>query len=318
MKPAILVTSHPNTDEKEYILKDFGNFISQYKIDHYLFTNYPATKNTQLEFKESHYINHNPPNPISNSNWITWAKFPEIGLYWEKTIPNWCFSGTYLMLKGLEYLQTLGYTHVYTFIYDTLPNFGKIKNFIELSNKTFKKGKKAIFFEYPLRENSIKGLHNSIYSGELKFLIDYFKKLIQNYNNNNLYFSSNPWCENYWEYMLRSYKDVVLVLPNKEVIPSIFGSASFDKLPNGSDFFIGRSNNKTMLATRSNISNFLLTDSKNNPISYKILLSTSVLTLFEFDSKINTSYFLNGHLILNDNINWRKTTTFIKNDKYNL
>jgi hypothetical protein len=34
MKPAILVISHPNTPEKEYILKDFGNFISQYKIPH--------------------------------------------------------------------------------------------------------------------------------------------------------------------------------------------------------------------------------------------------------------------------------------------
>ncbi len=27
MKPAILVTSHPNIPEKEYILKDFGGFI---------------------------------------------------------------------------------------------------------------------------------------------------------------------------------------------------------------------------------------------------------------------------------------------------
>ena len=47
MKPAILVTSHPNIPKKESILKDFGNFISQYKIDHYLFTNYPTSKESQ-------------------------------------------------------------------------------------------------------------------------------------------------------------------------------------------------------------------------------------------------------------------------------
>lgn len=28
MKPAILVTSHPNTDEKEYILKDLGYYLN--------------------------------------------------------------------------------------------------------------------------------------------------------------------------------------------------------------------------------------------------------------------------------------------------
>ncbi len=306
MKPAILVTSHPNIPEKEYILKDFGKFISQYGINHYLFTNYPADKDTQKEFKEAHYIDYNPKDPNTHLSWFTWATFPQIGLKHNHFIDNWCFSGTSLMLKGLEYLKFLGYTHVYTFIYDTEPNYDKIANFINLSNQSFNEGKKAIFYEYHLNE----GLCNHIYSGELEFLVKVFKDLVESYNPQNPLFNQGLLCESYWEHMIQSYQDLIKFVPKEQVIDSIHHSSQSNELPNNINFWIGRYNNKTLFCARQYLSDFLLLDSNNNSIEYTLIYRDSNLTSFEFDSIIGESYFLDKFLILNDTQNWRQSDIY--------
>lgn len=310
MKPAILVTSHPNNNEKEHILKNFGNFISQYKIDHYLFTNYPANKETQLEFKGSYFTNNNPKSPTP-SHWHTWVVFPEVNLKYTHHIENWCFSGTNLMLEGLKYLKSLGYTHVYTFIYDTIPNFEKIQHFINLSNQTFAKGKKAVFYEYPLRDNNIKGLHNTIYSGELEFLVKIFEKMVQNYSLENSYASSNPLCENYWEYHTRPYHDLIKLLPNEQVIKANYESSAFSKFPNGEEFWVGRYKDKTLFITRNPLSNIKIFNSTQTEIESKILLQQHNLIVVEFDSVLGESYYMDNTLFLQDNKNWRHTDNFV-------
>jgi hypothetical protein len=306
MKPAILITSHPNIPEKEYILKDFGRFISQYGIDHYLFSNYPANKDTQKEFKETHYINYNPKDPNTHLSWSAWASFPQIGLKHNHFIDNWCFSGTSLMLKGLKYLKFLGYTHVYTFIYDTAPNYSEIKSFIDLSNQTFNEGKKAIFYEYHLNN----GLYNHIYSGELEFLVKLFTEIVENYNSKNLIFNEKPLCENYWEYMTRPYQDLIKFLPKEQIIDSIYKSSQFNKFPNGIDFWVGRHNNKTLFCTRQYLPDFSLLDSNNNLIEYTFIHRDQNLTSFEFDSVIGESYILDKFLILSDTENWRQSDIY--------
>jgi hypothetical protein len=306
MKPAILVTSHPNIPKKESILKDFGNFISQYKIDHYLFTNYPTSKESQKEFKETHYINYNPKDPNTHLSWSAWASFPQIELTHHHFINNWCFSGTSLMLKGLEYLKFLGYTHVYTFIYDTEPNYSKIESFINLSNQTFNEGEKAVFYKYHLNE----GICNHIYSGELEFLIKFFKDLVENYNPQNPIFSKGLLCENYWEYMTQPYQNLIKFLPKEQVIDSIYQSSEFSKFSNGSEFWVGRHKDKTLFCTRQYLSDFNLLDSNNNKIEYNFIYRDQNLTSFEFDSIIGESYILDEFLILNDTQNWRQSNIY--------
>jgi hypothetical protein len=311
MKPAILVTSHPNTEEKEYILRDFGNFISQYGIDHFLFTNFPANKSSQLEFKGYYFTTNNPKDPIPNVQWRAWVKFPEVKLMHNHFIHNWCFSGTNLMLEGLKYLKSLGYTHVYTFIYDTEPSFEKIKNFINLSNQTFTKGKKAIFYEYPLLDGHIKGLHNNIYSGELDFLVKIFEEMVQNYNPQNPYFNTNPSCENCWEYMTRPYQDLIEFLPNEQVIKSVYDSADFKKFPDGKEFWVGRYKGKTLFVTRKPLSNIKIFNSTQTEIEFKILFQQHNLIVIEFDSTLGEFYYIDNFLFLQDNENWRHTDNFV-------
>ena len=310
MKPAILVTSHPDIPEKEYILKDFGKFISQYKIDPYLFSNFPANKDTQKEFKEAHYINYNPQDPNTHLRWFSWASFPQINLKYIHWMPNWCFSGTYLMLKGLEYLKFLGYTHVYTFIYDTKPEYNKVLDFINLSNQVFNEDKKAVFYEYPLRDHTIKGLYNHIYSGELNFLIKLFKEMVENYGPQNSYFNQNPLCENYWEYTTQPYQNLIKFLPKEQVIDSIYQSSQFNKFPNSTEFWVGRHDNKTLFCTRQYLSDFNLLNSQNNKVEYNFIYRDQNLTSFEFDSIIGESYILDGFLILNDTQNWRQSDIY--------
>lgn len=322
MKPAILVTSHPNNKEKEKIARDFGNFISQYNVDSFLFTNYPASKETQKEYKESHFINNNPKDPCKtpNNQWRTWMTFPQIKLKYIHFIENWCFSGTYLMLKGLKYLQSLGYTHVYTFIYDTNPSFPQILNFIKLSNQAIFNDKKALFYEYPILEVEVesqiikrKGLHNHIYSGEINFLVKLFQELVDNYNKSNLFLQQRSvHCESYWRHSFKPYEDQIIYLPNSQVIESTYESSAFSKLPNGITFTIGRYNNKTLFTTLTRLSEFTLLDSDNNKVEYNIIHQGDNLTSFEFDSIENKSYYLNDFLILTDTPNWRNSDFYKK------
>ena len=320
MKPAILVTSHPNNEKKEQMVREFGNFISQYDIDHYLFTNYPASKLTQQEYKEAHFVNFNPKDPCGNQ-WRTWMAFGQTKLKHHHLIENWCLSGTHLMLKGLKYLQSLGYTHVYTFIYDTNPIFSEIKNFIELSNQAIFKDKKAVFYEYPELEVKIesqitkrKGLHNHIYSGEINFLIKIFQESTDNYSPSNPFLQQNSVsCESYWRHSFKPYEDKILYLPDSQVIKSIYESAAFSKLPSGHTFVIGRYNDKTLFTTLTGIFEFSLLDSEGNKVKYNIIYQDNNLTAFEFDSVIGKSYYINDFKILTDTQNWRNTDFYTNN-----
>jgi len=321
MKPAILVTSHPNTQYKDFILKDFGNFISQWGLDNYLFTNFPPSKQAQQEFKESHFLNYNPECPLKDSKqWKIWVDYPSIKLKHSHLIQNWCFSGSHLMLEGLKYLQSLGYSHVYTFIYDTQADWQLVNNFIELSNQAISNNKKAVFYEYPIIEEEFesqvikrKGLYNHIYSGEIDFLVKLFQELIDNYNPSNDFLQQQSvGCESYWRYSFKPYKDEILYLPDSQVIKSIYESGAFSELPGNHHFTIGRYNNKTLFITSTRLSDFSLLDLDNNKVKYNITHQGDNLTAFEFNSIEGKSYYLNGFLILTDTQNWRNSNFYKK------
>ena len=321
MKPAILVTSHPNTQYKDFILKDFGNFISQWGLDNYLFTNFPPSKQAQQEFKESHFLNYNPECPLKDYHqWLVWVNYPSIKLKHNHLLQNWCFSGSHLMLEGLKYLQSLGYSHVYTFIYDTQTDWQLVNNFIELSNQAISNNKKALFYEYPILEVEVesqtikrKGLHNHIYSGEINFLVKLFQELIDNYNKSNLFLQQRSVsCESYWRHSFKPYEDQIIYLPNSQVIKSVYESAALSELPGGYIFTIGRHNNKTLFVTLTRLSNFSLLDSDNNEVEYNITHQGDNLTSFEFNSIEGESYYLNNFLILTDTQNWRNSDFYQK------
>ena len=67
MNPAILVLSHPNNEERETIVKEFGNFIKQFNFPTYLFTNFPTSKPTEFEYDGSFFHNYNPPQLRAHS-----------------------------------------------------------------------------------------------------------------------------------------------------------------------------------------------------------------------------------------------------------
>lgn len=323
MKPAILVTSHPNSPKKEYILKDFGNFISQWGIDHYLFTNYPAEKDTQQEFKESHFLNYNPPCPLIEEGmqeWRTWFYFSKINLTFNHNFNyNWCKSGTSLMSKGINYLKSLGYTHVYVFIYDTNPDWKSINDFIQLSDKTFlESNKKAILFDFPpISHIKREGLYNHIYSGEIDFLSKIFQQGTSNYSTQNSFLHQDSvTCENYWLTMFEPYKDEIKILPSHKVIPSIVESEKFSYFPDGIQFFTGRYQDKTIFTTIKKLDNIELLDHKNNKIEFKFLHKSTKLTSIKFNSIEGESYYINGTLILEDTLNWRKSNSYSKGNLY--
>ena len=314
MKEAILVTGHPNTFEKDVLTRDFGNFISQYGMDSYLFTNYPSNKDTQIEFKEAHFINSNPENPLINNKWFVWATYPLLGLKYNQHIPNWCYSGTQLMVNGLKYLKSLGYTHVYTFIYDTKPLYPEIKEFIELSRDKFKNNKKALFFEYPLRredDGTYKGLTNHIFSGEIEFLLEIFSLGILNYNNTNPIFQKHKHvnCESYWKYIFGPFENLIEILPTEKTIPSVFASTSFNKIE-GYEFAAGRYQDTTIIAIKGLIKDIKLTNSNKNIVDFNLLKQQKILTAIEFNSTLGNSYYLNGSKILDDTEEWRTNNFF--------
>lgn len=316
MKPAILVTSHPNNDKKEYILKDFGNFISQYGIDHYLFSNYPANKETQLEFKEAHFLNYNPPGPALGT-WIVYAYYPELMLRHNTKISNWCYSGTHLILKGIEYLKSLGYTHVYVFIYDTSPNFPKLLNFIEKSDKLFIEGKKGVFFDYDKRtaknEQHYTGVFNNIFSCEVNFFIELFTKGLQEYGPNSPFQKTHPnyLCENYWEYLLKQHSDVVEILPNSEAIRGVYESSSSPTLPTGEKCLSGAwGDNKVRISIESKLDNIIILNSKGEDVSYKLVYQNSKMTLLEIEPILTESYYMQGQLLFTYNKQWADNNWF--------
>lgn len=306
INPAILVTSHPNTDKKEQILKDFGNFISQYNIDNYLFTNFPATKETQLEFKESHFINFNPKGPWKGN---VWTKYPQFDLQFNKEISNWCYSGTNLILQGIKYLKSLGYTHVIMLMYDVEPNFYKVKKFIKDSLESFKT-KKGVFYQYdPKIENS---LSTSVFSSEINFFINIFTLSQQDYLNKN----TPGLCEPYWYDQLIPFKNDIDILPYKESLKTIYHSVEEDEsLIEGKKYNIGyfQHIDKTLLIIDDLDFSFEILENSSYPISYKTSKKDN-LTLIKFQSHLNNSYSIqcknNLNFLFYDNLEFRKHLYF--------
>ena len=316
MKPAILVISHPNTSEKDYILKDFGNFISQYKIDHYLITNYPANKETQLEFKASHYTSYNPEGKIGG---VVWHEIDE--LKHNKRIPNWCYAVMNLYLKGFKLLKEMGYTHVYAFTYDVEPSFPKILDYIQTCNNNFKLGKKAIFTKYPepllwtdknnLDRNAIDTIH---LASEVDFFINTFEKGCFHYINDN--FQDNPdrsLCENYWFHMLENYKSDIEILPIEKALKGIFNSALPTTIE-GVKYFIGYYQNKILFKLLKPINSSIeIRNSKKEIVSCNIIDEKTI----EFEGSIKETFYLNDSYLFTDSELWRKNNYFEKKSTSN-
>ena len=238
MKPAILVISHPNTPEKEYILRDFGNFISQYKIDHYLFSNFPAHKDTQKEFTGCYYTSNNPEGPFKGT---IWREFTNPKIIHYKTINNWCFSGTSCLLEGAKILKALGYTHFIHFCYDCEPDFNKVKNIINNSLSYFK-DYKGIFYNYSKKgkefENS---LSTTQCACEIEFFIKVFDSALNNYSK-----AERSLCESFWFDTIKKYPQETLILPDYLELTGIVDSGKPNQI-NNINYWLGYSPEKDQI-----------------------------------------------------------------------
>jgi hypothetical protein len=312
MKPAILVISHPNTPEKEYILKDFGNFISQYKIPHYLVTNYPAEKDTQKEFTGCYYTSNNPKGQFGG---FIWKTFGENQTKHIKHIPNWCYSESLLRLEAFKFLKSLGYTHIISFIYDITPNYNQIKDFINYSFEQFTYGKKGVFVKYNKFTNE-DSLSTIQCASEVDFFIDNFDKGISNYNK-----PERSLCEDYWYDIFDLLPDVN-ILPRDKALDGIYSSSPPDKI-NNINYWIGYFSvtNKIYLYFQNQfLDNFYLTDKNNNTINYNEQVLNNTLKIIEFDSILNKEYYISYNtlqgnkteFLFKNSEEWRKINYFEK------
>lgn len=251
MKPAILVISHPNKPEIDYMVRDFGNFVSQYNIDHYLFTNYPANKKSQLEYKGAYFYNYNPKGSLGGRVWHQINGYIHV-----RKINNWCFSVMNLYLKGFKTLKGMGYTHVIGFIYDIEPSYPKVADFIKTCFANFKQGKKATFVQYPkaleskngqpVFENTIDTAH---FASEIDFFINVFEQGIKEYNNSLLQNEKQNFvCEHFWEYLLRPHTTVVDIIPRSKALLDTYQSDTEPYLKNKNKVLFGYNRVKDCLS----------------------------------------------------------------------
>lgn len=238
MKEAILLIGRPTTQEQENIIKDMGNFFSQFGIDVHLMTNYPAAKQTEKEFTGSYYLDYNPRGG-TGFVWKVFNKYTHV-----RIIPNWCLAVSNLYLNGMKILKALNYTHVYAFNYDIEPNFPKIKDYITKCQSEISNGKLAIFTQYPTALQTIdsipqydeKTIDNEHFAGNLDFLISIFNNICGNYFDNHKKVSEeniHAACEHHWEFSLRNYKNKVTILPREEALQGLFSVDEEDILVNG-------------------------------------------------------------------------------------
>lgn len=253
MNPAILVLSHPNNDEREVIVKDFGNFIKQFNFPTYLFTNFPTSKPTEFEYDGSFFHNYNPQ--ISSGNtWYVWNVIPQTNLKHIKNIPNWSYSGTHCAHLGFKFLKMMGYTHIFFFGYDSEMDYSKIKKYVDFSLESFKQGKTGIFQEYP-NLNEHKGICTTTFACEVDFFINIFGELLNQYGPQHPIIKENPQylLEHLFEWTLRPYKDNINIIPLADAIKDTYKSADNKPLPDGSKYFIGyyKALEKVLITTSS-------------------------------------------------------------------
>lgn len=305
MKPAILVVSHPNTPEKERILKDFGNFISQYGIDHYLVTNYPANKETQSEFKGSYFTSYNPPGLF---NGVVWREFSPYNIRHNVIIPNWCYSATHLQLEGIKLLKHLGYTHVIALMYDLEPSFDKIKSWIDLCLDHLQ-SKKGIFVTDPAPDWG-DVITTTQYACEVDLFINVFEKTLSDYFN-----TSSSLCEIFWYKALTPYFEDIIVLPKEYWIKSTYDSGATPQTPQGEKYYVGSYYENIGLIIETNNLNLVITNSQSEIIPHIIIDNSPNQIYLEFTPVNLESYYVNGHYLFTNNDAWRSRNYFEKINK---
>jgi hypothetical protein len=253
MKPAVLVLSHPNNNEREVIVKDFGSFIKQFNFPAYLFTNFPTSKLTEFEYNGSFFHNYNP-QISSGTNWHVWNLIPHTHLKHIKHISNWSYSGTHCAHLGFKFLKMMGYTHVFFFGYDSEMDYPKMKKYIDFSLNLFNQGKTGIFQEYP-NLNGHEGICTTTFACEVDFFINTFSELLNQYGPHHPIIKENPQylLEHLFEWTLRPYKDNINIIPLADAIKDTYKSADNKPLPDGSKYFIGyyKALEKVLITTSS-------------------------------------------------------------------
>jgi hypothetical protein len=221
MKEAVLVIGRPTTEQQELLVKKFGKHLSQYGMDVHLMTNYPATRDTQKEFKGCHFYDYNPKGDMGIL-WTRTTKYTHIEI-----LPNWCLAVTSLYYNGLKLLKSLGYNRVYAFNYDITPD-RKLEEFIESSREYLNNGKQGVFVQYPraLKQENFQPIFeenvidNEHFAGNVDFLIQIFNNITSKYFNQDELKKENPHavCEHVWEYHLRDYPHLTKILPRDKAL----------------------------------------------------------------------------------------------------
>lgn len=251
MNPAILITTHPNTNEKNDILINFGNFLQNYHIPSFVFSNYPTTINSQKLFTGSFFSNYNPDGPSQGLIWKQFNNFKH-----HKLIPNWCYSFMHLILSGAKILKSLGYTHFIFLIYDSELNHEKIKNFIEYSIKKLSE-KKGIFVEYEA------GWENSLSTTQCACNIDFFLNLFEPTLPDYFAKKYSLLAEHYWYEVIYSDIKDIEILGRDSIIKTIYNSGDCSKV-NNIPYFLGYLDfqDKFLLKLNTSLNNFKMYNEK--------------------------------------------------------
>jgi hypothetical protein len=319
MNPAILVLSHPNSEEKERIVKDFGNFIKQFNLPTYLFTNFPTNKSSELEYDGSFFHNYNP-EIYSGANWHVWNLISKTNLKHIKNIPNWGYSATHLSHLGFKFLKMMGYTHVLFFGYDSEMDYSKINKYINFSLKSFKQGKIGIFQEYP-NLNEHKGICTTTFACDVNFYIDVFGKMLEDYGPNHPIMQENNQylLEHLFEWTLRSYKENINIIPLAESIKDTYKSANTRPAPDNSKYFLGyfKNSNKVLFTTESlNPERFTIVNESGEILDLELVTGSLPTKIFQFTPKLNSIFnlkFDNQSIdIILYNDDWKNNVYFIE------
>lgn len=285
IKPAICVVSHPNSPEKDYILRDFGNFLLQYQLPTYLFSNYPINDITQKEFKGCYYTSNNPEGPFKG---LIYKEFIDSKKTHYRVINNWCFSGTSCLLEGVKILKALGYTHFIFFSYDCEPNFDKVKNLIDNSLFYFK-NYKGIFYNYKVEDKEfINSLSTTQCACEIDFFIKVFDPALISYSK-----TERSLCEPFWFDVLKNYSQETLVLPSFLELKGIVNSGKNNQI-NNVNFWLGYSTEKdlTILSLQFPFLNNMKLYKEEIEIDFEEIQYSNNLKVIYFKSEPFTKYYI--------------------------
>ena len=319
MNPAILVLSHPNNEERETIVKEFGNFIKQFNFPTYLFTNFPTSKPSELEYDGSFFHNYNP-QISSGTNWHVWNLIPQTNLKHIKHIPNWSYSGTHCAHVGFKFLKMMGYTHVFFFGYDSEMNYLKVKKYIDFSLNSFNQGKIGIFQEYP-KVNNYEGICTTTFACNVDFYIEIFGKMLEDYGPEHPIIEENKHylLEHLYKWTLRPYKENINIIPLNESIKDTYKSADNRPFPDGSTYFIGYYEplKKILIVTTSPTPEKIKVKNESGKILNLEILSTHETTqIFQISPILNSILYIEFDncpiSTISYNEDWKNNVYFIE------